>query len=67
MKIKSIIKAAFVAVALFVSSVANAQDMKPEVFNFQKFVGLPTGAWTTNIKVKQSDLELIEELKQIAK
>ncbi len=51
MKIKSIIKAAFVAVALFVSSVANAQDMKPEVFNFHKFVGLPTGAWTIDQKL----------------
>ena len=51
MKIKSIIKAAFVAVALFVSSVANAQDMKPEVLNFHKFVGLPTGAWTIDQKL----------------
>lgn len=51
MKIKSIIKAAFVAVALFVSSVANAQDMKPETFNFNKFVNQPKDAWTIDQKL----------------
>ena len=51
MKIRNIIKAAFVAVAMFVSTVAYAQDMKPEVFNFHKFVGLPTGAWTIDQKL----------------
>lgn len=57
MKIKSIIKAAFVAVALFVSSIANAQEMKPEVFNFHKFIGLPTGAWTIDQKLDGVKIE----------